>query len=202
MNWVLAVLVIIIIIMGVGVSLCTSKSSPTIQTPVEVSPSITVKAIPSPSISTPSMTGNTSPVSSRPLTGTITSGESPQGGVGELILHNNDSSLDAVAALLPEGQDTPMVSVYIRHGEKYTFDSVDNGLYDLYLVFGSNWDPGKKQFTANTRYLRYSDVLNFRVASSTNPQNIFFRFSIYEFWIFSTMENVDQITPNEFPKIE
>ena len=202
MNWVFAVLVIIILVTGVGVSLCTSKTPLTVQTPVESSPSITVTAIPSPSISTPPMASNISPMSLRPLTGTIISGEPLREAVGELILHNNDSSLDAVAAILPAGLDTPRVSVYIRHGEKYTFDSVEDGRYNLYLVFGSDWNSGKKQFTANTRYLHYSDVLTFQTVSSTNPQNIFFHFSIHEIWISSSMENVDKITLSEFPKIE
>lgn len=141
-------------------------------------------------------------MSLRPRTGTIISGEPLREAVGELILHNNDSSLDALAAIIPAGQDTPRISVYVRHGEKYTFDSVEDGYYNLYLIFGSDWDSGKKQFTANTHYVHYSDVLTFKTVSSTNPQNIFFHFSSYEFWISRTMENVDKITPREFPKLE
>ncbi len=199
MNRLFVVLAIILLITGVGVSLCTSKTSSAIQTPVETSPPPTITALPSPSI--PLVTSTTSPVIPRPLTGTVISGEVPEQGVGDLILHNNDTSLDAVAVLLVPGLDTPTVSVYIRHGEKYSFASIDDGIYILYLVFGSDWDPGTEHFTVDSHYLRYSDILNFRTFSSTNPENPYFRFSIYEFWISPTMEDAYNITPGEFPQL-
>ncbi|MFZ0005653.1 hypothetical protein [Methanoregula sp.] len=196
MNRVFVVLAIILLVTGMGVSLCISKTSPGIQTPVEISPLPTITTLPSPTV--PQVTST--PVSSRPLTGTVLAGEIPEEGVGDLILHNNDTSLDAVAVLLVPGLDTPTVSVYIRHGEKYSFASIDDGIYILYLVFGSDWDPGTEHFMTDTHYLRYSDILNFRTFSSTNPENTYFRFSTYEFWISPGMEDANTITPNEFPQ--
>jgi hypothetical protein len=139
------------------------------------------------------------PVYQRPATGTLVAGEDLRGAIGELILYNNDTAADAVAALYIPGLDTSLTSVYIRHGEKYAFESLDDGHYNLYLMFGSAWDPNRKQFTEHATYLHYSDVLIYQTLSRSNAQNPFFHFTSNEFWISTSMGNVDRVSPAEFP---
>jgi len=143
------------------------------------------------------------PTLQRPLTGTIISGEPPlPEAIGELILHNDDSSLDSVIALCVAGDNTARLSVYIRHGESYTFDAIDDGYYHVYFTFGSNWDPDKKQFGDNASYLEYQDLLSFTTTSSTNPKNLYLHYSVYEFSISSAMQNVNILTSSEFPSLK
>jgi len=137
----------------------------------------------------------------RPATGTVVAGEDLRGAIGELILHNNDTAADAVAALYIPGLDTSLTSVYIRHGEKYAFESLDDGHYNLYLMFGSGWDPNRKQFMENATYLHYSDVLIYQTISRSNTQNPYFHFTSNEFWISTGMGNVDRVSPAEFPRL-
>ena len=147
------------------------------------------------------LTNVTQEVITRPVTGTIISGEPLGQALGEITLYNNDTSLDAVAALCHSGEIVARISSYLRQGEKCKFDGLADGRYDLYLTFGTGWDPNAKKFTQNATYLRYGDVLIFATSYSTNPMNTYFHFTAYDRPISSEMTNANRINPQDFPQL-
>ena len=198
-NWFSIILVSGIFLAMVWTCGCVSpKQNTSIVTfPATSVPSPTLSVVPSPPPS-PQPLQTATP----PITGTRISGEPtiPQS-LGELILHNNDPSLDAVVALSIPGFDTALTSVYVRHGDSYTIESVSDGTYHAYFAFGTNWNPDKKQFAGNVSYLEYSDYLSFGTFSSTNPQNPYLHYTVYELSLTPTMGNTYPITSSQFPKL-
>jgi hypothetical protein len=67
-------------------------------------------------------------------------------------------------------------------------------------MFGSVWDPNKKQFIDNQIYIHYLYVIVFKTMYNTNPLNPFFLFTSYEFRMSGTMENAEIFISTEFPK--
>jgi len=194
-----ALILAVILALAVLASACTRTTVPPVpsvnSSPVPQATTV-VPPTPAPSQETP-----VPPAYPRPATGTIVAGEDLRGAIGELILYNNDTAADAVAALYIPGLDTSLSSVYIRHGEKYAFEYLDDGHYNLYLTFGSAWDPNRKLFTENATYLHYADVLIYQTISSSNQQNPYFHFTSNEIWISTGMGNVDRVSRAYFPRL-
>jgi hypothetical protein len=93
----------------------------------------------------------------RPVTGTSITGNKLYGGKGELTIDNLQGGTDAIAVLTSYGMKTSLTSVYIRSGEISTMKNIPDGIYELYIQTGGNWNSAAKKFENSPSYTRFSD---------------------------------------------
>ncbi|MDD5419700.1 MAG: hypothetical protein PHV57_07625 [Methanomicrobiaceae archaeon] len=134
--------------------------------PITATPTVEIRQTPPP---TPAPTpARTYP---RPSTSQIT-GERTWGGANELLLYNTGGRDDAVAVFTPAGSSDPILSVYIRQGEKYSIQYIWDGSYDLYFTTGKNWDPFSKRFTADKTFRKFPDTFDFASTIRTSTMHV------------------------------
>ncbi len=80
-------------------------------------------------------------------------------GRGSLEIKNGPD--DATISLVPTSGKTPLFTVYVRSGARHKVRNVKNGRYTLYTATGSDWDAGRKGFTADCGFSRMDDPFDF-----------------------------------------
>lgn len=100
----------------------------------------------------------------RPSTGALIAGKRILGGYGKLKIDNVNGTKDSVAILTRWHSTTPLLGVFIRHGDAHTNENIPDGMYDLYVLSGENWDKEKNQFDDNVEYLQFDTPLSYTSA--------------------------------------
>jgi hypothetical protein len=140
----------------------------------------------------------------RQRTGTIISGHDMYGGKGELKIDNLQGASDVVAILTKSGTKDPLSSVYIRSGEIHTYYSIPDGNYDLYILYGENWNINRKKFEDNIRYVKFEDTFPFTTKKTTTTDEIITDYTTWRVTLYNVIAgNADTETLSEenFPKI-
>jgi hypothetical protein len=180
---------------------CVSQSTPPVQTPI---PTKIPTQIPYPS-KTPITTQTTAvtktivttiPDYPRPSTGKLISGTQLSGGKGQLTIDNVAGGSDAVAVLTNTGMKDPLSGIFIRQGEKYTFNGIWDGVYDLYFILGDNWNPDQKRFMNHPSYQRFTDKFDF---TTTSHQYTTYRVTLYG--VTHGNANTNNVGEKNFPKL-
>jgi hypothetical protein len=86
------------------------------------------------------------------------------GGPGILSISNGSGS-DAVIKLITSG-GKKVYSVYIRANNSYSIKNIDDGVYRLLFVFGSDWDSGQKKFLVNPSAEAFDDTFDFETVDN------------------------------------
>ncbi len=147
----------------------TPSPTPTATATLTPSPAPTATATPIPPptpTATAKPTATPTPLPRRLATGTFIK-DSPRGGHGELTIRNELSGRDAVAVLTPAGSDSPLIAVYIRAGDSFTVQGIEDGAYELYFTLGEDWDDQPMRFTRKARLERFKDLLSFQTIPVT-----------------------------------
>ncbi len=97
----------------------------------------------------------------RPPTGALIAGKRILGGYGRLKIDNVNGTKDSVAILTRWHSTTPLLGVFIRHGDTHTNENIPDGMYDLYILSGENWDNEREQFDDSVEYLLFDTPLTF-----------------------------------------
>ncbi|MDF0593861.1 hypothetical protein P0O24_09745 [Methanotrichaceae archaeon M04Ac] len=88
--------------------------------------------------------------SGRPATGTFVI-DTLRSGHGVLVVENNnplgdDLIRDGVAVLTTEDK-VPLVAVYVREGESFEIEGIEDGVYDFYFTVGNVWNGESANFS-------------------------------------------------------
>ncbi|HPJ31139.1 MAG TPA: hypothetical protein PLZ42_07075 [Methanothrix sp.] len=138
----------------------------------------------------------------RPETGTFIR-DWERNGYGVLVVENNNpvednDTRDAVAMLIDDN-DTPILAVYVREGESFEINGIEDGVYDFYFTVGDDWDDESASFS-EPEFYRTDSPLPFE--TEENETQV-----LYSQWTISLMEvpggNVDKVTvpEDEFPDL-
>ena len=164
---------------GIPAETTAQPASPTTITTVTTpAPQATLTTIATRATATPAITGTTPalPTSSktattvttpaktypRPSTGALIAGKRILGGYGRLKIDNVNGTKDSVAILTRWHSTTPLLGVFIRHGDTHTNENIPDGMYDLYILSGENWDAEREQFDDSVEYLLFDTPLTFK----------------------------------------
>jgi hypothetical protein len=111
---------------------------------------------------------------------------------------NNETAVDLVV-VLSSGQEpkTPLLALYVRSGDSYTFWKVVGGTYILYFTFGEDWDNNSKKFLSGAIYNRLPDELIYE-QWATVRRTWWVNFTT-EVLAISTISSLDE---DEFPALE
>jgi hypothetical protein len=83
-----------------------------------------------------------------------------------LEIDNRQGIYDTTVALVPVGTDTATTAVYVKRGFYHLFDGlVPPGSYNVYITYGSRWNPQTKQFDVDEGYLQWSAPQYFQGAN-------------------------------------
>lgn len=96
---------------------------------------------------------------SRPQTGTFVK-DGLRDGYGELIVENNNLTMDGVA-VLTAADKIPYIAVYVRHGESFKITGIKDGEYDFYFMIGEDWNSGSANF-ARADFYRTDSTLPYK----------------------------------------
>jgi hypothetical protein len=136
------------------------------------------------------------PVYPRPPTGKLISGTLPSGGDGQLTIDNTAGGSDAVAVLTNSGMKDPLSGIFIQKGEKYTFNGIWDGGYDLYFILGDNWNPDQKKFMNHPSYQRFTEKFDF---TTTSGQYTTYRVTLYG--VTRGNANTNDVGEKNFPQL-
>lgn len=140
----------------------------------------------------------------KPRTGTIVSGYDISGGKGELKIDNTQGRSDAVAVVTKNGSKNPVSSVFIRSGEVHTFYSIPDGNYDLYIMYGENWNINAKKFVDNIRYEKFEDSFPYTTTKTTTYDEIITHYTTWRVTLYSVVAgnaDTDTLSEDSFPDI-
>jgi len=86
-------------------------------------------------------------------------------GLGQLKIENGGRN-DAVINVVRSGSKSPMVSVYVRAKSKFTVTGVRDGVYQIYMTGGKDWDDSAKAFSRDCSFQRFEDSFRFTTTST------------------------------------
>ena len=92
-----------------------------------------------------------------------------QDGKGKLTLENGLSE-DAYVKML--SSDKLAVSFYVRAGEKFTFDRIPDGTYQVVYCIGYGWEMARLDFERGRHARRYDSPLTFATRRQTEGDQI------------------------------
>jgi hypothetical protein len=125
----------------------------------------------------------------RPFTGVII--PSLGGGEGELTVENGTDSDSVVILILDE---IPVTSVYVRTGDSFTLQDIQDGIYHLYFSKGSGWNG--KAFTQDASYQRFEDEFDFETSDT--------QYSSWEVTLYGVEGGTaatESLDPSQFPDL-
>lgn len=96
--------------------------------------------------------------SARPATGALFT-QLRAGGLGELSI-TDAAPMDAMAVLLSQNKQL-IASAYIRSGESYDLQGINDGMYFLYYKLGRNWSSSTMHFSDNESFYSWEAPLSF-----------------------------------------
>ena len=173
------------------VSPASTSPSITQTTPIQISPTLTIRT---PTVIHTVVTTTT--IFPRPLTGKLISGKQLSGGEGALTIDNTAGGSDAVAVLTNSGRKEPLSGIFIQKGEKFTFNGIRDGEYDLYFILGDNWNPEIKKFMNHPSYQRFTDTFSF---TTTSRQYTTYRVTLYG--VVQGNANTNNVGESNFPEL-
>ncbi|MES2953026.1 MAG: hypothetical protein V4674_00500 [Patescibacteria group bacterium] len=86
------------------------------------------------------------------------------GGAGTLTISNGSGS-NAVVKLITSG-GRKVYSVYIRSGSNFTIEDINDGVYRLLFMFGSDWDADQQKFLVDARAEAFDDTFDFQTTDT------------------------------------
>jgi len=125
-------------------------------------------------------------------TGTIVAGRT-YSGEGSLTITNGGDT-DATLGIVPDNGNTPMVTVYVGHGATYRLNGIPDGVYQIYMTSGDDWDAGARLFARNCDFQRFDDTLDYTTTD--------FEATLYQITITPVVNgnaSVSSVDPNAFP---
>jgi hypothetical protein len=81
-----------------------------------------------------------------------------QGGMGQLTVDNGNDS-DAVLKLVQGG--TPVVSLYVGHGDKATLTRIPDGTYQVFFTIGDDWSVPDRLFTRSCEFSQFDNPISY-----------------------------------------
>jgi hypothetical protein len=130
----------------------------------------------------------------RPANGTLLVNE-VGGGVNQLNVTNNLTH-DRVLVLAKPGDDSALLSVYLRGGGSHTVRGIRDGTYVTYFSGGSAWCTHNSRFTQDAIYGRFEGSGVYESTDSTHTV------SIVEFGITDGAgEPTQGVSPDRFPEM-
>jgi hypothetical protein len=85
-------------------------------------------------------------------TGTVVAGHADSG-QGWLTITNGGTT-DATVSLVADGA-APSVTVYVGQGQTYTLEGIPDGVYQLYVTSGADWDPAARLFSRSCQFQQF-----------------------------------------------
>lgn len=204
-----AIILIIFLLMAIVIlSGCTSSELQNIPTPTPPTKFTTDRVSPaSTTVVSTHKTINPLPITTRiifprPMTGTKISESTMNGGEGEFTIDNLQGGSDVVAILTYEQIKDPLTSVFIRSGEIYTIENIADGNYDLYIQYGSNWNPGEKRFEEEQKFKKFEHTYRFITTETTTETDTKIitktKYTTWEVTLYTVSDgNVDTIEISE-----
>jgi hypothetical protein len=162
------------------VTVATPIKPITINTPVSISPRPTIVKIKFP----------------QPLTGTIIKGNVLSGGDGELTIDNINGGSDAIAYLTYNGRKDSLIGVFIRKGTTYTINNIRDGNYDLYILYGENWNPNTRKFEDYMQYTKFEDPFPYQTSN-----NMYRIWEVTLYTVINGNANTEVLSKDNFPEI-
>jgi hypothetical protein len=102
--------------------------------------------------------------SRRPANGTLIKRASP-GGLGEMEVDNSGGSVDAVVSLVSSNKVTA-TAVYVHAGSLYTVHGIHDGIYQVYVADGSDWETSENLFARNCDFQKFDRTADFATRTS------------------------------------
>ncbi|MDH6709844.1 hypothetical protein P3T27_006593 [Kitasatospora sp. MAA19] len=105
---------------------------------------------------------------------------------------DNSGTTDAVVSLALNGK--AVHSVFVAKGQKAGIESVEDGTYEVYVAYGSDWDTEAKGFTLDCEYSKFEDTFAFETGRTTTS------------WTITLQQTTDgnaktnDVDPNAFPQ--
>lgn len=84
-------------------------------------------------------------------------------GDGELQI-SNGTSYDAVAKLIRDGAS--VLTVYIKANSTYTMESINDGIYWLAFVQGTDWNADTQKFNRNAHASAFDETFEFETTAT------------------------------------
>jgi hypothetical protein len=81
-------------------------------------------------------------------------------GLGELTVENG-TEYDAVVLLVELNTEKTIRNFYVTAGNTFTEPRIAPGLYAIYFVTGSDWNPELKTFNSNANYSQFGRNVEF-----------------------------------------
>lgn len=145
----------------------------------------------------------------RPMTGTIITGNNVYGGEGELTIDNLQGGSDAIAVLTNYGRKDPLISVYLRSGEIYKIEKIADGKYELFILYGENWNASGKKFEDNPRYTKFDDPFQYTTTETTTESTSEIttktKYTTWSVTLYNVVDgnaNTEELSKDSFPKLE
>ncbi|MFJ1936626.1 hypothetical protein ACIOGZ_28690 [Kitasatospora sp. NPDC088160] len=85
-------------------------------------------------------------------------------------------------------------SVFAAKGQKADIEGVEDGTYEVYVSYGSDWDTEAKGFTLDCEYSKFDDTLAFETGRTATS------------WTITLQQTADgnakttDVEPNAFPQ--
>ena len=178
----------------------TTISSPIIKKPIITLPPTLKPTTLAPLTLVPSPSTTLKILFPKPLTGFLITGSLLTGGEGELTIDNLQGGSDAIAVLTYFGRKDPIISVYIRSGEIYTIKNIADGNYELYILYGENWNASGKKFENNLRYTRFDDAFQYTTTETTTEIK-YTTWSVTLYGVIDGNANTEVLSEDSFPEL-
>ncbi|MGH3765747.1 MAG: hypothetical protein ACRDS0_29145 [Pseudonocardiaceae bacterium] len=114
-------------------------------------------------------------------------------GQGELSIDNGGNH-DGVVTLAVN--KSPIYSVYVQQGSKYTVTGIRDGTYEVFFTTGVDWDSQNRNFTRDRSLQRFDDVFSFTTTSAAATS-----WSITIYPVPDGNANSSLVNPNDFPPV-
>jgi hypothetical protein len=118
---------------------------------------------------------------------------SAEQGLGHLIIENGGDA-DAVVTLSPSGTKTATVQIYVRGSSTAKVTRIPDGVYRVFMTFGTDWDAAGRLFTRTCAFQRFDRTASFQTTATTYSSN---RLSITP--VLNGNATVSEVDPDDFP---
>jgi hypothetical protein len=119
-----------------------------------------------------------------------------QGGMGQLTVNNGNDS-DAVLKLVQGG--TPVVSLYVGHGDKATLTRIPDGTYQVFFTMGTDWSVPDRLFTRSCEFSQFDNPISYNtIQESRGTQYTTYDMTLQP--VFNGTATTSRVTAQNFPR--